>query len=212
MWCSVLQCVAVCCSVWQCVATCCSVLQCVAVCYRVLHVEVLNPEVKGREAILEVCCSVLQCVAVCCMSKVPISTSRAVRLFSWCVAVCCSVLQCVAVCCSMLPLCCCVSQCVVVCSSRLQYVAGRDSESRCQGPQEYFQGFWKFPKSQLIHSIILLEKLCRALTFEKFFLFFFNFSMCTSATSRLESTLQHTATHCNTLQHTGHAYPYKSHT
>jgi len=54
VWCSVVQCVAVCrswcalgtsagcCSVLQCVAVCCSVLQCVAV-----------------------CCSVLQCVAVC---------------------------------------------------------------------------------------------------------------------------------------------------
>jgi len=36
VWCSVLQCVAVCCSVLQCVAVCCSVLQCVAVCY-LLH-------------------------------------------------------------------------------------------------------------------------------------------------------------------------------
>jgi len=36
-----------------------------------------------------VCCSVLQCVAVCC------------RVLQ-CVAVCCSVLQCAAVCCSML--------------------------------------------------------------------------------------------------------------
>ena len=61
--CSVLQCVAVCCNVLQCVAVCCSVLQCVAV-----------------------CCSVLQCVAVCC------------SVLQY-VAGCCSVLQCVAVCC-----------------------------------------------------------------------------------------------------------------
>jgi len=32
LWCSVMQCVAVCCRVLQCVAVCCSVLQCVAVC------------------------------------------------------------------------------------------------------------------------------------------------------------------------------------
>jgi len=32
VYCSVLQCVAVCCSVLQCVAVCCSVLQCIAVC------------------------------------------------------------------------------------------------------------------------------------------------------------------------------------
>jgi len=34
VWCSVLQCVAVCCGVLQCVAVCCSVLQCVAECHR----------------------------------------------------------------------------------------------------------------------------------------------------------------------------------
>ena len=43
MWCSVLQCVALCGSVWQCVAVCCSELHCVAV-----------------------FCKVMQCVAVCC--------------------------------------------------------------------------------------------------------------------------------------------------
>jgi len=37
VYCSVLQCVAVCCSVLQCVAVCCSVLQCVAVCCSVSH-------------------------------------------------------------------------------------------------------------------------------------------------------------------------------
>ena len=37
VFCSVLQCVAVCCSVLQCVAVCCSVLQCVAVCCSVLQ-------------------------------------------------------------------------------------------------------------------------------------------------------------------------------
>jgi len=31
VWCSVLQCGAVCCSMLQCVAVCCNVLQCVAV-------------------------------------------------------------------------------------------------------------------------------------------------------------------------------------
>ena len=68
-YCSMLQCVAVCCSVLQCVAVCCSVLQCVAV-----------------------CCSVLQCVAV---------LQCAAALFAFQVqdvSVCCSVLQCVAQC------------------------------------------------------------------------------------------------------------------
>jgi len=53
VYCSVLQCVAVCCSVLQCVAVCCSVLQCVAVCCSVLQCDAVY-------------CSVLQCVAVCC--------------------------------------------------------------------------------------------------------------------------------------------------
>jgi len=57
--CCVLQCVAssvlhaVYCSELQCVALCGSVLQCVAVCYSVLQC-------------VAVCCSVLQCVTVCC--------------------------------------------------------------------------------------------------------------------------------------------------
>ena len=42
VFCSVLQCVAVCCSVLQCVAVCCSVLQCVAVCCSVLQCGVMG--------------------------------------------------------------------------------------------------------------------------------------------------------------------------
>ena len=38
VWCSVVQCGAVCYSVLQCVAVCCSVLQCVAACCSVLQV------------------------------------------------------------------------------------------------------------------------------------------------------------------------------
>jgi len=37
LYCSLLQCVAVCCSVLQCIAVYCSVLQCVAVCCSVLQ-------------------------------------------------------------------------------------------------------------------------------------------------------------------------------
>ena len=50
VWCSVLQCVAVCCSA----AMRCSVLQCAAVCCT---------SVLQRD---EVCRSVLQCAALCC--------------------------------------------------------------------------------------------------------------------------------------------------
>jgi len=70
VWCSVLQCVAVCCNVLQCEEErdvvvemygvvylcgvgCCSVLQSAVVCCSVLQSAV-------------VCCSVMQCVAVCC--------------------------------------------------------------------------------------------------------------------------------------------------
>jgi len=58
MYCSVLQCVAVCCSVFQCVAVCCSVLQCVAVAVRCSVLQCV--------AACCMCCSVLPCVAVCC--------------------------------------------------------------------------------------------------------------------------------------------------
>jgi len=52
VWCSVVQCGAVCCSVLQCGAVWCSVVQCGAVCCSVLQC-------------VAACCSVLQCVAVC---------------------------------------------------------------------------------------------------------------------------------------------------
>jgi len=70
VFCSALQCVAVCCGVFHCVATvCCSKLQCVAVC------DFLRIPPHSI-----VCCSVLQCVAVCC---------SVLQYF----AVCCGVLQ-----------------------------------------------------------------------------------------------------------------------
>jgi len=58
--CVLLQCfVAVYCSVLQCVAVCCSVLQCAAMCCNV-------PDHISLECRVTLCCSVLQCVAVCC--------------------------------------------------------------------------------------------------------------------------------------------------
>jgi len=54
LWCSVLQCVAVCCSVLQCVAVCCGVLHHIVGCCSVVQ----------RVAVC--CCSVLQCVAQLC--------------------------------------------------------------------------------------------------------------------------------------------------
>ena len=93
VWCSVLQCVAVCSLICnstdlslsepkvQCVAVCCSLLQCVAVCCRVLQC-------------VAVCCSVLQCVSVCTL----ICDSTDLSLSEPKVQVLRSVLQCVAVC------------------------------------------------------------------------------------------------------------------
>jgi len=67
MWCSVLQCVAVCCSVLQRVAVCCNMVHRVAACCSVL-------------TCVAVCCNTVQCVVVCCSVL-------------QCVVVCCSVLQ-----------------------------------------------------------------------------------------------------------------------
>ena len=73
MWCSVVQCVAVCCSVLQCVAVCCSVLQGIQV-YSCVHMyEVCAYTCKSTDRhflecfkivlqYVAVCCSVLQCV------------------------------------------------------------------------------------------------------------------------------------------------------
>jgi len=76
VYCSVLQCVAVCCSVSQGVAGCCRVLQGVAVCCSVFSLLRFRPESL----------SVLQCALQCIIV---------------CVAACCSVLQRVAVWCSV---------------------------------------------------------------------------------------------------------------
>jgi len=111
---SVLQCVAVCCSVLhyiavlcsalKCVATCCSVLQCVAVSCSVLHCNAA-------------CCSVLQCFAesFSVLQRVAVALQCVAEYGSvlQCVAAWCSVLQCAAVCCSMM-------QCVAMFRNVLQ--------------------------------------------------------------------------------------------
>jgi len=65
VWCSVVQCVAVCCSVLQCVAVWCSVLQCVCTSRRTCHDSFIC-DICDRSVFLPVgvCCSVVQCVAV----------------------------------------------------------------------------------------------------------------------------------------------------
>ena len=59
MYCSVLQCVAVCYSVLQCVAVCCSALHCVAVCcshHMCENKRVLRDDVKSIEYICMFMC------------------------------------------------------------------------------------------------------------------------------------------------------------
>ena len=69
LYCSVMQCVAVCCSVLQCVAVCYNVLQCAAeLCCGVVYLKMRVNGVKQHD----ICCALmvahidylLQCVAV----------------------------------------------------------------------------------------------------------------------------------------------------
>ena len=100
LYCSVLQCVAVCGSVLQRVAVCCSV-----------HVSERDREKERNDLVLHcvaLCCSVLQCACVRKRERESKRRSYVGELRhkrgerSKCVAVCCSVLQCVAACCSVL--------------------------------------------------------------------------------------------------------------
>jgi len=64
MYCSVLQCTAVCCSVLQCVVVCCNVLQCV-------YINDVTSIMSRSSGVMQQCAgpidiSVLQVVAVCC--------------------------------------------------------------------------------------------------------------------------------------------------
>jgi len=61
VWCSVVQCGAVCCSVVQCGAVCCSVVQCVAVCCSVVQCGAVWCSVVRCGAVF---CGIVQCSAV----------------------------------------------------------------------------------------------------------------------------------------------------
>ena len=103
VWCSVMQCVAVCCRV--CVAVRCIVLQRLASCYSMLQC------VAVRLQCVAVCCSVVQFVAVWCSASCTMQHTA-----PRCNTVCCIVLQRGAVRCI-------VMQCVAVRSSVLQRIA-----------------------------------------------------------------------------------------
>ena len=66
MFCSVLQCVAVCWCVLQCIAVCCSVLQCADMFAMINRLDEMPDLFLICSLLLYVCCSVVQCVAVCC--------------------------------------------------------------------------------------------------------------------------------------------------
>jgi len=173
VFCSVLQCVAMCCSVLLCAAVICTVLQ-----YRINIAFItwnsnLVPLIEG------LCCSIPY--------RIEISDYSVLR----CVAVCCSMLQCVAGCCRVL-------QCVAVCCSVLQW----QRRIRYLGfayllPQMSPVGLMAHLRKEhceinhsrnLLHCITLQHTVTHCNTLQH--------------TTTHCNTLQHTATHCNTLQHT----------
>ena len=183
-----LQCVAVCCSMVQRAAVCCSVLQCVAVFCSVLQC-------------VAVCCNVLQCVAVlqltCVRACVSCTGIHVLQCVAQCVAVWCSVLQCAAVCCSVLQRAvafCSVLKCVAVCCSVLQYVVV------CCSMLQLSECFALTAPRSLQHAH------CNTFTATHSFLPASHHSICRNTVSVLHlfncNTLQHTATHCNTLTST----------
>jgi len=93
VYCSVVQCVAVCCRVLQCVVTQVSdvVLRCVAVCCSMLHCVVAHVSLLATW-----CCCVLQCFAACCSVLQCVAVCRPAHILACEVAlhVCRSVMQC----------------------------------------------------------------------------------------------------------------------
>ena len=129
------------------------------------------------------CCGVLRCVLEC-FSVTDHSSRGFCCSVLQCVEVCCSVLQCVAVCCSesgvlVQKL---LSQCMAVCYSVLQCVRSAPAEA----PVAVLQC--------AAVCCILLQCVAECCS--------------VSGTPRQRViTPQHTATHCNALQHTNRGHP-----
>ena len=120
VYCSMLQCVAVCCivfSVLQRVAVCCDMLQCVAECCSALQV------VQNTCCLNAVCCVICIYTSILhdshihrdLLTRTPATRMSEVSIavqcsMMYCVAVRCNVLQCAAVCCSVLQ---CVTECCI---------------------------------------------------------------------------------------------------
>ena len=169
-----VRCVVVCCSVLQCVAVRCSALQCV-------YLSPCDLDNSSRW-VHGMCCSALQCAAMCCSMlqyvAVYCSVISSINVLFKCVAVWCSVLQCVTVCCNA-----------------LQYFAMFCSvTSRVDG----LQCLQYHPIIYITYTYIYTDGLFRVLL-----LFQCNRSLrhlITLSPHPHCNTLQHTATHCNTLQ------------
>jgi len=128
------------------------------------------------------CCSVLQCVAVCCSALQCVVLRCSVLQ---CVAVCCSALHCDAtcmqwavLCCSALPHCC-ILHCVEVSCNVWQCVAVRCSVLQSRYVVSLSHQTNKYQSNLLyMYWMAVIRRL-----------------------PKLPGLLQHTATHCNTLQH-----------
>jgi len=179
------------------VAVSCSVLQCVAVSRSEIGAQ---DSALGFSAVTCVCCSVLQqncsvlqsncivlqCVAVRCSKIVPEILAHGLSVLA---CLCCSVLQCVAVCCSVL-------QCAAVKFVFKTFITGL-SCSVLQCCSELQCGMSHMTMRHVTHDNMLsLMHMCHTATH-------LNTSTLTHLRDKHQPhTLQHTATHCNTLQHT----------
>jgi len=159
-----------------------------------------------------VCCSVMQCVAVCC--------SVLQR-----VAVCCSVLQCVAVCCS-------VMRCHAVWCSVLQHTL-RAGPKNVHRPRSHCHPWFDLGNIATSHELARcswyhnkLQCVVVCCTFQLTLIYTGSDTHATSHELAIRSwcqnvnqcrfsvyeSVQHTATHCNTLQHSATHYNTLQHT
>jgi len=202
----------------------CSVLQCAAVCCSVVHTSTFNEALISAKterpiALLTATlrCSLLQsCVALCfshvspCFSVLCMCVHLTSCSVLQCVAVCCSVLQCVAVCCGALH--CIVLQCVAVRCSVLHLCT--QSATQCKTLQCIATHC-----NTLQHTVYTDATHCNAMQHTATHCRWWCLLMCCMCVHLMRlssprrqnaqlcrcvvqwSTLQRTATHCNTLQH-----------
>jgi len=190
--CSALQCVAVCCRVLQYVAVCCSVLQCVAVC---CSVDMFHSSF-ARDVSHSHSSKAQQLTATQNRSLQHTAVRYSIHSYSkWplqCVAVCCSVLECVA----------------VRCNNRNLFIL----QAALPDWSSKYLGYW--PRSRKDNTLQHTATHCNALQ---------HIHMCHATQEGLNGFVifyiltwklkgQHTVTHCNTLQCTATHYNTLQHT